>query len=111
MITRPKESKEEFIQNTINNAMQECQYDIIANFTKNDEPYIKAAEAKDKILSMMPSDASYNLQSLYKILQNEAKMSNVRMNEIPTVEELDDMINLHKNDGVYYKRELQNSIT
>ena len=69
--------------------MQEEKLELLSSLAFTESPYIEATLAKDKILSMAASDASYNLQKLYKQLVDENKRFDSEEDEIPTEEELD----------------------
>lgn len=64
--------------------------EILSKFDYGDSHYLEATLAKDKIMAMAASDASFNLQKLYSSLSEQNIKHNVDKDDIPTEQEIND---------------------
>ena len=83
-------AKDEFISANIEETISQETMEVLSKFDFGESHYLEATIAKDKIMAMAASDASFNLQKLYSILSEQNMKHNIDKDDIPNEQELND---------------------
>lgn len=102
--------KDEIFTNIIDEVKEEEKVEELSKLDYGEGPYLEATLAKDKILSMAASDASFNLTKIYSILQEQNSKLDVKKEDIPSEAELDTKLSKYSDNSGQYKSEFESNL-
>jgi uncharacterized protein YajQ (UPF0234 family) len=75
------------ISTTIEETLNQERMELVSKFDFGGSEYLEATKAKDKIMAMSASDASFNLEKLYNTLNEQNRKHDIVEDEVPTKQE------------------------
>jgi uncharacterized protein YajQ (UPF0234 family) len=85
--------------------MNQERMELMSKFDFGGAEYLEAAQAKDKIMAMSASDASFNLQKLYNTLNEQNRKHDIGQDEVPTKQEINEELKEFKSKSNMFQTE------